>query len=317
MARWSNSDVELLKTEYANKSNKELELLFSGRTAEQIKRKAIQLSLKKVHKSRKTNHSNYIKDAFKDILDNKIFTKEFCYYLGYFWADGYIRQNNLQIEITEEDGNDIKDTLLNLVPMHVTYRIRTNRKPQMRFYTNSPSLVSLLKSFGKYSHSSESHDKILDWIPKEYHKFFLLGLSDGDGSFYDKNNVTQFTIASNLNQDWSGLLKELNLFNFKIHKEITKRGNSSVIRITNLNDIKQFIHYLYDGHTLGLTRKRNKALRILNKCSKLYDYSIIVNNKIYSSVYEYCQQYNCAPITVFAKLNSSKAPYFKWNDQVV
>lgn len=319
MAWWSDNEIELLKREYPNKSNKELEEFFPGRTHENIKHKANKLGLKKNPKSKiiKTPSKIMIKDSFKNILETNTFTKEFCYYLGYFWADGYIRQNNLQIEITKDDGDDIKDIFINLVQMHITYRNKPNRKPQMRFSTNSPFLVKLLKDFGKYSKSSESHNKILEWIPKEYRRFFILGLSDGDGCFYSKNNSTQFTIASNYNQDWSGLLDELSEFNFRIHKEITKRGNSSVIRITDLNIIKQFIHYLYDGHDLGLKRKRNKVFEILNKKSKVYDYSIVVNNICYSSVYEYCLINNCKPGSIFPKLNSPKVTNFKWNEQVV
>lgn len=317
MARWSKSEIERLKLEYADKTNKELETVFPGRTDKQIKNKAITLGLKKSPKLKKikiSKNSNKIKDAFKNIIDNKLFTKEFCYYLGYFWADGYIRQNNLQIEIIQEDGNDIKDIFVNLVPMHITYRSRVNRKPQIRFATNSPSLVKILQEFGKYSRSSESHSKILEWIPKELRKFFILGLSDGDGNFYDRGNSTQFTIASNLNQDWSGLLNELNEFNFNVNKEITKRGNSSVIRITDLNKIKQFIHYLYDGHNLGLKRKRNKALNILTKKSKLYDYPIIVDGIVYSSVKEYITKFNCTAISIFPKLDSPNILNFTWQE---
>lgn len=221
------------------------------------------------------------------------------------------------MEITQEDGDDIKDVFVNLIPIHITYRSRINRKPQIRFATNSPSLVKILQDFGKYSHSSESHNKILEWIPKEFRRFFILGLSDGDGSFYDRGSSTQFTIASNLNQDWSGLLNELNEFNFNINKETTKRGNSSVIRITDLNKIRQFIHYLYDGHNLGLKRKRNKALNILNKKSKLYDYSIIVDGIVYSSVKEYITKFNYTAISIFPKLDSPNISNFKWKDGVV
>lgn len=268
-------------------------------------------------KTSKISSKIIIKDAFKDILENDIFTRTFCYFLGYFWADGYICQNNLRIEIIKDDGEDIKDVFVNLVQMHITYRNVPNRKPQIRFTTNSPSLVNLLKNFGKYSNSFESHNKILTWIPKEYRRFFILGLSDGDGCFYSRDGSTQFTIASNYNQDWSGLLNELSQFNFRIHKEITKRGNSSVIRITDLNIIKQFIHYLYDGHSLGLKRKRDKAFEILNKKSKIYDYPIIVNDVNYTSVYEYCIMNNCKPGSILPKLNSSNITNFKWNGQVV
>ena len=66
------------------------------------------------------------------------------------------------MEITQEDGDDIKDVFVNLIPIHITYRSRINRKPQIRFATNSPSLVKILQDFGKYSHSSESHNKILE-----------------------------------------------------------------------------------------------------------------------------------------------------------
>ena len=54
----------------------------------------------------------------------------------------------------------------------------------MTFFYSDPNIISLLYNLGKYPHSSESHEKILNYIPKKYHIWFIRGLIDGDGNFY-------------------------------------------------------------------------------------------------------------------------------------
>ena len=129
-------------------------------------------------------------------------------------------------------------------------------------------MASLLKSLGKYPKSSENHEKIFNYLKsKELQLFFLRGLIDGDGNFYlnEKDKYGQFTLASNLNQDWSYLQEFLKDFNPHINVSEKVSGNSSVLRITGKTNIINFINYLkYDSIEIGLKRKINKALEIIN-----------------------------------------------------
>ena len=195
-------------------------------------------------------------------------SKELSYWIGFFWADGSACiGHSLTIEITEEDGKDLKDLFLKVFPFKISYRKREGRKPQMSFYVTDKEVTDLFYSLGKYPKSSESHEKILRYLNnKDLIIYFLRGLIDGDGNFYINNNekYCQFTLASNYNQDWSGLLTYLKDFNPNIYRSETIKGNSSGFRITGRNNLINFIKYLkYDSDNIGLKRKVTKANDII------------------------------------------------------
>ena len=263
--RWTENEVAILSDLYPNTENSKIaEILKLSK--EQIIHKAKALKLHKIKKKKPKKISTRLKDVsgFYNILE-KGFTPELAYFLGYFWADGHCNNASLVMEITEKDGLNIKPVLMKLYNFKISRRERVGRKPQMSFYILDKKFSNLLKSLGKYPRTSESHKKVLTFIPEEFHRFFFLGLSDGDGSFYSNGFSTQFAISSNFAQDWSGLIELLKDFSVHISTEIQGKNRSSMFRITNLMQIKKLIHWMYDGHDLGLSRKRNKAMEILNK----------------------------------------------------
>lgn len=85
------------------------------------------------------------------------------------------------MEIIDEDAEDITSILNKIGSFSIYHRNRKNRKPQTTFCACSKNKASLLEKLGKYPHSSENHKQILEYIPKEYHLYFLRGLIDGDG----------------------------------------------------------------------------------------------------------------------------------------
>ena len=132
--------------------------------------------------------------------------KELAYFLGFLWSDGYVNKklgNRIMIEITEEDGTEIFDILKVLADFRIYKRTRKNRKPQMSFYCSSSKICDFLASLGKYPNSTESHEKMITYIPEEYHTWFLRGYIDGDGCFYfnEKRNSVQFSICGSKYQN--------------------------------------------------------------------------------------------------------------------
>ena len=198
------------------------------------------------------------------------FPKETAYFMGFFWADGYIKNKELTIEIIEEDGKVLEPIFDRIATFSKYYRSREGRKPQMTFRFNSDEVAKLFISLGKYPKSTESHEKILKYIPKEYHVYFLRGLIDGDGCWYYNEHNTQFSITSSLNSDWSFLvnyLKENLNFNCSTSIQsntISTSNSSSKIRNSHPSEIYNFIRYLYkikDG--IWLERKYQKTQYIL------------------------------------------------------
>lgn len=212
------------------------------------------------------------KDHWKDLnLDFKTqeYPKELAYFLGYFWADGYINKyESLVLEITEEDCISLKSIFSRLATFSIYKRNRENRKPQASFYIVSKNNALKLKELGKYSNSIESHEKILNFIPIKYHKYFIRGLIDGDGCYYinKEDNLCQLSISNSLDFDWSYLIDYFNKLgiNFQYKKSICKSGNSSQIRCTNRRNIKKLIDWLYsDNDLIWLQRKYDKAVDII------------------------------------------------------
>lgn len=194
--------------------------------------------------------------------------KELAYWLGFFWADGYIRKDSeLIIEITEEDGIMLEHIFTRLASFKIYKRSREGRKPQMSFYYRDKNIAQILKSLGKYSNSIESHEKILNYIPEKYRNYFIRGLIDGDGCFYTDSKHVQFSITNNINYDWDYLQNYLNNIynlNCSVKNTETNTGNSSTLRASGKYNIIEFIKHLYkikDG--IWLPRKFNKSEFIL------------------------------------------------------
>lgn len=201
------------------------------------------------------------------------YPKELAYFLGFLWSDGYVSESTkrIAIEIVEEDGIEIKHILDKVCTFSIYNRNRKGRKPQMTFYYSDLEPVKTLYSLGKYPHSIESHEKILSFIPEEYHIYFLRGLIDGDGCFYIHDYVrwiaTQFTICGNVEQNWDYLIKLLLKYglNCNISQRNGEKGNSSIIRNTNRIELKTFIGNLYKVEdNIWLPRKYEKAMQIFN-----------------------------------------------------
>lgn len=214
-----------------------------------------------------TKHYNFTIDFSKTK-----YPKELAYFLGFFWADGYVsNKGGLIIEIIKEDADKIFPIFQKLGKFSIYNRNRKGRKPQSSLFINRIDVAQELQSLGKYSKTTESHKKIIDYIPKEYWSYFLRGYIDGDGCYYiqSKKNTygTEFSITSAYNQDWSGMQECLLYFGLetKVVQRKTKTGCSSYIRNCNSHEIKQFIEKIYaEKDNIWLPRKYEKVQFFLN-----------------------------------------------------
>ena len=194
------------------------------------------------------------------------------YFLGYFWADGYISSNqDLFMEIVKDDADDIEHIFMKVCSFHRYERNRVNRKAHKTFhYTDyERNITSLLTKLGKYPKTIESHENIMKYIPKQYLNYFIRGLFDGDGSLYVHNNTVQITISGRYEQDWSYLVNFLNKeynINFKINLRTYKSFKSSHIRNVNPKSIINFLKQIYDvDDGIYLNRKYNKIKQLICK----------------------------------------------------
>lgn len=272
---YSKEEIDFLK-EYAPKIGAALCAEKLNRNVNSIRTKLCRLkissnidsSISKEELS-KINFQSSFKDLNLDFNSSRT-PKELAYFLGFFWADGYVREkdNNIIVEIVEDDANNLKHIFDRLATFSIYRRKREGRQVQISFRYRSKEIVQFFVSLGKYAHSVESHKKILNYIPECYHIYFLRGLIDGDGNFYSGNKgCHQFSIASSINQDWDSLILELEKLglNMSISTTSSSSGNSSHLRCSNTKNIKKFIEILYKvKDNIWLTRKYNKAMSMLN-----------------------------------------------------
>lgn len=272
--QYSNEEIEFLK-ENAPKFGAQICAEKLHRKVDSVRYKLSRLGIcsKKDKSLTKEDIGNLeFKSSFKELsLDfSKTNTpKELAYFLGFFWADGYNKPKDkaLVIEITEEDGTVLEPIFMRLASFSIYKRSREGRKPQITFYYRDGHLFEFINSLGKYPNSTESHEKVLKFIPDEYLLYFLRGLIDGDGSYYISDKAVQFNIASSINQDWSYLQRVLKKYGMDttVNKTESEKGNSSHLRCSNPSKIRAFLDTLYKVKDhIWLDRKYLKAQMILN-----------------------------------------------------
>lgn len=258
------------------------------------------------------------------------YPKELAYFIGFLWADGTINKNKyIVIEILKNDGESIKKIFSKVANFKIRYRKRENRQEQMSFFFSDENFVKFLNKNGKYSKTSESHEKILNCIPNEYKLYFIRGLIDGDGCFYgekDKRNANrtmpQFSIASNYEQDWSALISYFKNFDIEstVSKRICRNGKykSSCLRVTGTKNFKKLFNFLYENNDgIFLERKYDHCKEIINSIEyyreqiqeNLPKYKVFKNgvyfDTINGTIKDFCKKNNFC-YDNFCKLSKSK-----------
>jgi hypothetical protein len=198
------------------------------------------------------------------------------YLLGFLWADGYVSDDNISLEIIKNDMDDIKYLFKEI--KHSYYeRVRTkNGKPfgnrQARIRISHKDSVKFLIDHNYKLKSTIDPYKILSLIPENKQYIWWLGYFDGDGGFYCKSSSHSFTLWGGYNQDYSSvcnLFKKLNV-KYTIKKYKRKCGNSSCVTIRKQEDIKKLGNYIYTNNRIGLKRKYNKYLECIASPKPLF-----------------------------------------------
>lgn len=219
------------------------------------------------------------KKTFFDFLDFKIDTPQKAWVMGFIWADAHLHRssNQISIEISEHDMEDIKENFYHLTPhWNFSNRKRNNSKiRQSCLKISNYFLREFLENHGFEEKSGGSHEKIIEAIPRSLQNFFWLGLMDGDGSIdlKKKTSLPRIMFWSNFDQKWDALENLLKELDFKYYISRNTRKNRpnqrwSVIGLTKGNETVSFLSYLYNNNidsTIGLKRKFKKYQMIHNK----------------------------------------------------
>jgi len=211
-------------------------------------------------------NSNYFED---------INTEEKSYWLGFLYADGYVRlrrSGELKLKLKQTDREHIELFRVCIESTHpikndisnVKYGNNKISKSKLSYISiNNTKMVKDLIKFGCVNNKS-----FIIKLPKlknDLIRHFIRGYFDGDGCIYisKNNNNCTFNITSgskNIIDDINDVFKNIQII--KCYIKITK--NTYRLNIYDKIELLKLYNYLYDNSTIYLKRKFNKFKSYIN-----------------------------------------------------
>lgn len=208
-----------------------------------------------------TNRRYNVNHTYFDNIDNE----EKSYWLGFLFADGYIRErksgNSLEMKLSIKDIEHLKLFKESIESNHlikesyskVNYKGGVSVSHMAHLAIYSSKLVNSIKSVGVHSRKTFTISK--PKIDEKLLQHFIRGYFDGDGSFSfnPKNYTIKTQIVSASDEFKQFILDELNSNGIKInlYSEIK-------LQIQNKVDNLKFYNYIYENAKIYLNRKKEK-----------------------------------------------------------
>ena len=228
-------------------------------------------------------------------INNKYFDKidnpNKAYWLGFIWADGYVGKRErgnkgniieyaLKLAIKDTDDNHIKkfanDIETNQPIKYYKTKGFCESSESRLLITNKYMCSHLYEDLGIISFRTDAN-KVISFIPKKLHKYFILGVFDGDGSFSSYSCKDNGHMRDKMNLSFGGsesLLRfiENHLIENKIIKpyeegrKLQQRhkdadGTWRTLVLPGPAQAMRILNYLYDS-PIYLDRKYEKYLAL-------------------------------------------------------
>ena len=208
-----------------------------------------------------TNRRFFVDENYFDEIDSE----EKAYWLGFIYADGYIRErktgNSLEIKLAVKYIKHLELFREHLKSTHkitegvnkVKYKGGISQSKICCIAIYSSKIVESIKKQGVHSQKTFSITK--PNIEEKLMNHFLRGYFDGDGSFSFNSSKyiikTQIVSASDDFQNF--IIEELkkNQININLYSQIK-------LQIQNKIDNLKFYDYIYKNATIYLARKKDK-----------------------------------------------------------
>lgn len=231
--------------------------------------------------------------TFDKTYFDKIDSYDKAYWLGFIWADGsiiYRKRTNgveeycLKISLKDSDREHLEkfnNSICGNFPIHiydVSKSSYDSKFKESRIAIYSKVFVkNIYDNYDIIPHRN-NWEKCINKIPYELHKYFIMGLFDGDGSFSISkccDNQIRYTIDFGGQE---GLLKYIEKYlcdnisglkfkNRKInkrHKDINQDGSFRNIKICGKNNYNLIMDYFYGDKNIQKICLNRKHIKYKN-----------------------------------------------------
>lgn len=211
---------------------------------------------------------------FFEIID----TEEKAYWLGFFFADGWIskaRSYRISIELSKKDINHLEKFKKSIESnQDIKTRTRTNKvisTKELQYASITITNKKMFKDIEKYgcieSKTYEGNIK-LELIPECFYKDFLRGYIDGDGCISKKGYYSFIIVVLNNNiaDKLCIMFNKCTGLNFKISKKFEKLSKVpyNILSISKKEECIHALNILYSNSTIYLDRKYQRAIEKIN-----------------------------------------------------
>lgn len=198
-------------------------------------------------------------------------TEEKAYWLGFLYADGSVgsTDNRIELGLAEKDLNHIEKFKEFIgVPNKISYRPQT--KSYRYIFKSIPCKEDLIKQGCMPKKSLILKFPTEQQVPEHLIRHFIRGYFDGDGWFSNTSSCFQVGIIGT--EDFiKGFLNVIDIQNksnkiFIVHRE---QGAKRYV-FSGLNDVTNFLNWIYKDSTIYLDRKYENYLDFINNGSKYH-----------------------------------------------
>ena len=193
---------------------------------------------------------------------SKIDTEEKAYWLGFLTADGYVKDNIIELALAEIDKKHVENFKTSIKSQHALSK-KTSKINDKTFYSyrisiRDKQMANDLRSYGLTN--NKSYDAYIPseiQIPNNLFRHYIRGMFDGDGSIYNGANginISIITASEQMHKDFYYAVKKH--INIEMLARITR--NLFELRLFSKKDVYRFLSWIYDDSTIYLERKYNK-----------------------------------------------------------
>ena len=216
-------------------------------------------NLFKINKVKYGRVLNDVDMSFFERIDNE----QKAYILGFWYADGYVRDKEICLDIVDlEIIRKIKNCLNYKGKIKRVHRGGGKRRGTYRLYICKPKIAQDMIRLGCVQKKS----LILkfptpDQVPIEFLGHFLRGWFDGDGCIHYRENRKQWVIRLCGTKEFlEGIIREIGLEG-GTWKHFSKTGGNTWTYDNNKkSDVAKFLSFIYADATIFLKRKHDKYI---------------------------------------------------------